>query len=355
MKTVPITHSLVAPGRFWTFNREERNAVAVLVGLLTRPGNMDAFTSLLDWRPPDLDDAEVSVEWTFLRDLWSHHSRLTDVVVLRTAILDCLQPVDRDRLAAASILEFNTHFGAVPKPSPTYIQSPSNWSLTRFNDAITGNDEFRRTCRFKWAFNIKPDLVIQTPSGHVLCVEAKWDSAEGSYPATEVEKAIFRRRGLGYLSQTEVQQYLVTDVLGFTGTYAYLARTHITTTLSTDARPARGRCRRTLDTPRACATVAHRASRPETTAASRRGSQGSQGGDSAARDPKRRVAVAPMRRSERIGFEVAVVIRSARSVRSPHDSRGDSVLVDAALSERAALPGRADFLLAPILDEPRSV
>lgn len=233
MKTVPITHSLVAPGRFWTFNREERNAVAVLVGLLTRPGNMDAFTSLLDWRPPDLDDAEVSVEWTFLRDLWSHHSRLTDVVVLRTAILDCLQPVDRDRLAAASILEFNTHFGAVPKPSPTYIQSPSNWSLTRFNDAITGNDEFRRTCRFKWAFNIKPDLVIQTPSGHVLCVEAKWDSAEGSYPATEVEKAIFRRRGLGYLSQTEVQQYLVTDVLGFTGTYAYLARTHITTNAGT--------------------------------------------------------------------------------------------------------------------------
>jgi hypothetical protein len=233
VETVPITRSLQAPGRFWEFNREERNAVAVLVGLLTRPGNMDAFTRMLEWEPPDIDDAEVSVEWTFLRDLWNHHSRLADVVTLRRAILDCLQPANRDELEVASIVEFNAHFGAAPRPSPTYVQSPSNWSLIRFDEAIPENGEFRRTCRFKWAFNIKPDLVIQTPAGHVLCVEAKWDSAEGSYPATEIEKAIFRRRNLGYLSQTEVQQYLVTDVLGFSGTYAYLARTHVSTDAGT--------------------------------------------------------------------------------------------------------------------------
>lgn len=234
MEPVPITRALPAPGPFWTFNREERNAVAVVFALLGRRGNLETFARLLGWQPVDLADAEVSVEWTYLRDLWNHHSRRRDSAVLRAAILDCLQPDNRDWLAACSILEFNTHFGAVPRASAIYVQSPSNWSVRRFDATIVGNDDFRRTCRFKWAFNIKPDLVVQTPSGRVLCVEAKWDSAEGSYPASEAEKAIFRRRQLPYLTQTEVQRYLVDDVLGFTGDFAYLARSNFVT--------AAGRC-----------------------------------------------------------------------------------------------------------------
>lgn len=47
MEPTPITRSLAAPGPFWTFNREERNAVAILFGLLTRPGNVGAFADLL--------------------------------------------------------------------------------------------------------------------------------------------------------------------------------------------------------------------------------------------------------------------------------------------------------------------
>jgi hypothetical protein len=197
VEAIPITRRLEPPGQFWTFNREERNAVAVLVGLLSRPGNLESFSELLGWAPPDLDDAELSVEWTFLRDLWNHYSRKHDAATLRSAILDCLQPGNRTTLETCSIVGFNTHFGAVPKPSDLYIQSPSNWAVTKFDTTITDSDEFRRTCRFKWAFNIKPDLVVQTPSGHVLCVEAKWNSGEGSYPATEAEKTIFRRRGIG--------------------------------------------------------------------------------------------------------------------------------------------------------------
>ena len=54
-----------------------------------------------------------------------------------------------------------------------------------------------------------PDLVIQTPSGHVLCVEAKWDSGEGSYPATETEKAIFQRELYDYAT---VLKYQVLEV-----------------------------------------------------------------------------------------------------------------------------------------------
>lgn len=84
--------------------------------------------------------------------------------------------------------------------------------------------QFRKTCQCKWAFNVKPDLVIQTPTGKLLCIEAKWDSAEGSYPASEREKAIFQRRGIPHLPQTSVQRYLDNEVLGFDGTFAYLAR-----------------------------------------------------------------------------------------------------------------------------------
>jgi hypothetical protein len=176
MEPTPLTRSLPAPGPFWTFNREERNAVAILFGLLTGPGNVEAFARLLDWQPADLPEVEVCVEWTYLRDLWSHHSRTASPDTLRTAILDALQPADGEALRACSPLEFNTHFGAVPKPSSIYLQSPGNWSVAKFDPMIGDDEEFRRACVFKWAFNVKPDLVLRTPSGKVLCIEAKWDS-----------------------------------------------------------------------------------------------------------------------------------------------------------------------------------
>lgn len=229
MSPSPITVSLPAPGAFWTFNREERNAVAVLFGLLTRPGNLEVFCSRFGWEPDDLGDAEVAVEWTFLRDLWNHHSRTAGPEVLRSAILGALAPANSALLRECSVLEFNTFFGAVPRPSATAVQSPSNWSVRRFDATIDDDAEFVATCRFKWAFNIKPDLVVQTPGGRVLCIEAKWDSGEGSYPASEAEKAIFNRRGIPYVSQTEVQRYLVDEVLGFDGEFVFLARSHIDT------------------------------------------------------------------------------------------------------------------------------
>lgn len=58
---------------------------------------------------------------------------------------------------------------------------------------------------------------------------AKWDSGEGSYPASEKEKAIFQRRGIPYLSQTAVQRYLVNELLGLDGAFAYLARNRFDT------------------------------------------------------------------------------------------------------------------------------
>ncbi len=220
-----ITTALRPPGPFWMFNREERNAVAILFGLLTQRRNLDAFGSLFDWHPPDLADAEIAVEWSYLRDLWWHHSRTwTDPDDGRRAILDALHPPNRAELAALSVVDFNRFFGAVPKPSEKYIQAPSNWSIGRFAPNIDDDQVFLAACRFKWAFNGKPELVIQTPSGEALCVEAKMDSGEGSYPSTPSEKAIFNNRGLDRVSQTSVQRYLVDDLLGLNGTHVFISR-----------------------------------------------------------------------------------------------------------------------------------
>lgn len=161
----------------------------------------------------------MSVEWTYLRDLWFFHSATASADVLRAAILSTLQPGDADNLEQCTVEEFNSHFGAVPASSRVYVQSPSNWSVRRFDPNIVDDDAFRRTCRFKWAFNVKPDLVVQTPSGRALCVEAKWDSREGRYPSNEPEKAIFRRRKLPLLTQTEVQRFLVDELLGLDGSF----------------------------------------------------------------------------------------------------------------------------------------
>jgi len=87
------------------------------------------------------------------------------------------------------------------------IESPSNWSASRLSETFDDNDELLRTCIFKWAFNVKPDLAVQTPQGRVLVVEAKWVSVEGTYPSASLEKEILNTRGLPRVSQTQVQRF----------------------------------------------------------------------------------------------------------------------------------------------------
>lgn len=97
--------------------------------------------------------------------------------------------------------------------------------MSRSAANIPDNEAFRRTCVFKWAFNIKPDLAIHGSHNSVLCIEAKWSSGEGAYPSSSPEKDEFACRGLDPVSQTEVQHFLGTDVLGFDATFAYLVKT----------------------------------------------------------------------------------------------------------------------------------
>ena len=222
MERTALQGWLTPPGAFSTFNREERNAVAMLYAALLHPGNLKRFADAVGWNGlEDPPAAEVFVEWTYARDLWSLHENTQQ---RRDAIIGLLQPANADRLRGCTVEEFNTFFGATPQPSTHEIQYPGRWSLLKFTGNIPDNEAFRRTCVFKWAFNIKPDLVIHGAQNRLLCIEAKWTSGEGAYPSSSPEKAEFARRGLAPVSQNEVQRFLVTDLLGFDAAFAYLVK-----------------------------------------------------------------------------------------------------------------------------------
>jgi hypothetical protein len=58
----------------------------------------------------------------------------------------------------------------------------------------------------KWAFRVKPDLVITDGKNGAVCVEAKLTSGESSYPLTAAERAIW---GSPTVTQREVQRFMM--------------------------------------------------------------------------------------------------------------------------------------------------
>ena len=102
------------------------------------------------------------------------------------------------------------------------VESPSNWVVTRFHHTIPDDDAFLATCRFKWCFRAKPDLVIHTTRDHALVIEAKVESGEGSYPASAAEKKIFDERSLGRVSQTGLQDHMMRELLGIDARHVFL-------------------------------------------------------------------------------------------------------------------------------------
>jgi hypothetical protein len=200
---------------YHTICREERH-------LLMHGQNLRRFVKLAECKLPVVDD-EVGIyfEYAFLRDLWNAevHGKAERG---RKLILDLLKPKNASELEKMSILDFNAFFGAVPRPSRDFIQSPGNWSIERFAPHIDDNDELLRICRFKWAFNAKPDLVIHLNHNAALCAEAKLTSGEGQYPMKPTEKAEFSRRGLALQNQTDLQAYILRELLGLEADFIFL-------------------------------------------------------------------------------------------------------------------------------------
>ena len=201
-------------------NREERNLAAVLYHVLLLKDNLNSFLEYIEC-PFKVDPLEMGMyfEYAFIRDLWF---QIHDNEKRRELILTLLKPRNESELTTLSTFEFNKFFGAVPQPSAKYIQSPGNWSLTKYHNTITVNDEFLKVCRFKWSFNAKPDIVIHSSRGEAVCIEAKLESMEGRYPQKPSEVAIFKARGVNSVGQTELQEYLMRTLLGINTQFVFL-------------------------------------------------------------------------------------------------------------------------------------
>jgi hypothetical protein len=161
-----------------------------------------------------------------LRDEWALLSDKEDQPKRRRLIEVALGLAEKDGGGAAKGLqEFNCFYGARPRPSVEYIQSPATWHLADLTVSLPQDQEFVAACKLKWAFRIKPDLVI-TAGNRVLCIEAKWESAESRYPTAASERRVFKERGLPetVVSQTELQRYLLSDLLGFDTHFVFLTK-----------------------------------------------------------------------------------------------------------------------------------
>ncbi len=209
--------------RYYEINREERNLAAILYAALLKPGNLNRFLDLIESKLPLFErEAAVYYEYAYLRDLWNQVAK--DNSAKRNLILGLLKPANAEELSAMSIEAFNNHFGVAHKPSKVHIESPGNWSVLKFTGNIADDQEFLKTCRFKWAFNIKPDIVIHTFPDAAVCIEAKYASGEGSYPTSRDEKAEFNRRGLDRVGQTQLQQYMMEELLGIRTEFVFLVQ-----------------------------------------------------------------------------------------------------------------------------------
>jgi hypothetical protein len=205
-----------------SFNREERNLAAIFFHAVNLPGNLDLLLAATGCPPVEAGfSPAVYYEYAYLRDLWSKLDGNAPKRAVLAAGLELSTQPDFSRLEPGDL---NRMFGAVPRPSEVHVQSPGNWSLSRFDPNIEDNDDFVRTCLFKWCFNAKPDLVIQTGADRVVCIEAKLESGEGRYPGSSREKEIFGRRGLRSVGQTEVQRHLFEQLLGYDADFVFLAK-----------------------------------------------------------------------------------------------------------------------------------
>ena len=221
---------LASGKRYYQFVREERLFCAALAHLLMQKGsNLTTFLQLVNAKSPAdsqlpltrIDEAEVYVEFAFLRDYW--HGLARDNDAKRRFIFDLFSRVDRLRHYESDsfpsvIGEFNgTFMGSPGTRIRNDIVYPGRWSVTGLFERFGARpDEFRDFCRFKWSFNIKPDVVVLLPGSDPLCVEAKFESKEGRYPTSSSDCVAFDAafgEEQGHVGQIELQQFMFDKLL----------------------------------------------------------------------------------------------------------------------------------------------
>lgn len=218
---------------YFKINREERNLCAILFHTLLLGNNLNLFLKKIDCNFP-IEDSEKSIylEYAFIRDIWENIRKENGVIegnkIKKKIILDILNLSNTNDLEKMSISNFNNFFvqSKTRKPSSNEIESPGNWSIAKFDKNASNNDEFLNICKFKWSFNAKPDIVINTSDNQAICIEGKFKSGEGIYPTNKTEKDIFHRRNLAFVGQLSIQPVIM-HLLNIEAKYILLANSRI--------------------------------------------------------------------------------------------------------------------------------
>ncbi len=200
--------------------REERYFCAVLFHCMLQ--DTEGLKALVEKIVKGQGEAptKIFVEYAMARDLWKCLGKNND------AKKDYISQMLSLDLPETSIEEFNRLFVA-GKSSITDIQSPARWGITTIFKNTLSVEIKKKACELKWAFNIKPDIVIELNNDGVICIEAKVESGEGRYASTQDEKKIIKEHikekeadeFKNTSKQCAVQNFLMTKVLGYGTVY----------------------------------------------------------------------------------------------------------------------------------------
>lgn len=234
-----------APDRpYFEFDREERHLAGILFHILNYSGYVERLLKTVpapwSWRRNEKEFG-IYLEYSYPRDLWhalqlakgdSESNRRK-----RDAVLAMLQKrgfaaQKLSSLKSASVKEFNVFFIGHAGASSEYIQSPANWRLKCLSENLADSHDLFVACEIKWAFRVKPDIVVHTDNQHALCIELKLEAGEGSYPASSAEKQILTDRGLFAAGRTksfpiyqrDLQKFLMKELLGLDCCFRFITQ-----------------------------------------------------------------------------------------------------------------------------------
>jgi len=205
--------------RYAEINREERNYAALFYHALLTENNLEHFLKTCGVSESLGTDFGIYLEYSMLRDIWF---KINSENVKKEIIEKKLNIGNVKEVLSRPIVEINRYFGVMGIPSENEIQYPGHWAITKYNKTVQDNDDFYNICKFKWSFNIKPDIVIHLNKDRAICIEAKYESGEGSYPSQEKDKSIFDERKLLRVGQMELQKYMMEDLLGIKTDFVFL-------------------------------------------------------------------------------------------------------------------------------------
>lgn len=225
---------------FFRFTREERLFASIFTHLLMEQGsNIASFLKLVasklkedpTWVSESVDDARVYFEFTFLRDDWKaleKNGEREDYIFRLFSLIPALSGYQRSHFPEEAKAFNEVFMGGSPRVPREDIAMPGMWSVSaiahRFGD---DPQAVRDLCRFKWAFNIKPDIVLVLPGPTAICVEAKLESGEGQYPSSAKECEVFDKLfGIGErrVGQIEEQRFMFSTLLEIPCDFVFLQR-----------------------------------------------------------------------------------------------------------------------------------